>query len=336
MNVFKVVLLIIVNIHYIYAFIDGIYCGRENCYEVLGVNRDSTREEITKAYRKLARKFHPDVHRDEEAKQTATARFQVIASAYEVLRDEESRKDYNYMLDNPDEVYRHYYHYYRRIYAPKVDVRIVLVVTISVISAIQYWAAQSRYKEAIDYFLTVPKYRLKAQEIAKEDGLLNNNSATKRRNRFKTREEIKLEEENILRKIIEEKMDIKGAYSKPTVYDILWVQLVCLPYTIAQFVYFYIRWFYKFVIMKEEYGEEEKMYIIRRNMKLSSSQWSQLSDEEKEEYLELQLWKKEAFDVWKQERDDEQKAKLAESASYKRYRRWMRKGGPGAITFLDD
>ncbi|RWS17723.1 dnaJ subfamily C member 25 homolog-like protein [Dinothrombium tinctorium] len=278
-----------------------------NCH-LLGVTRDSSKDEITKAYRKLARRYHPDVHRGEEAKKIASEKFTLIASAYEVLRDEESRKDYNYMLDNPDEVYRHYYHYYRRIYAPKVDVRIVIVVTITVVSGIQYWAAFSRYKEAIDYFLTVPKYRLKATEIAKEEGLL----------------------------IIEEKMDIKGAYSKPSIHDILWVQLICLPYTTAMYIYFYIRWFYKFGILKEEYGEEEKMYIIRRNMKLSSNQWAALPDEEKQEYLDLNLWEKSVFEQWKQKKDDETKAKLAESASYKRYRRWMRKGGPGTISFIED
>lgn len=41
------------------------------------------------------------------------------------------------MLDNPDEMYYHYYQYYRRRYAPKVDVRIVITIIISLISLAQ-------------------------------------------------------------------------------------------------------------------------------------------------------------------------------------------------------
>lgn len=56
--------------------------------------------------------------------------------------------------------------------APKVDVRIVLVATITVISIIQYYSAWTNYEEAIKYLVSVPKYRIQATEIAKEDGLL--------------------------------------------------------------------------------------------------------------------------------------------------------------------
>lgn len=71
----------------------GIYCGSENCYDILNVTRDSSRNEISKNYRQLARIYHPDMREtgDEEM-------FKKIANAYETLKDEESRKDYDYML----------------------------------------------------------------------------------------------------------------------------------------------------------------------------------------------------------------------------------------------
>merc|ERR1711973_909299 len=105
----------------VHGFIEGLYCGKENCYDVLGVTRDSSKAEISKAYRKLARKFHPDRYKGKDAE----AKFQLIATAYETLKDDEQRNDYNYMLDNPEETYRHYYYYYRHRVAPKVDVRVV-------------------------------------------------------------------------------------------------------------------------------------------------------------------------------------------------------------------
>merc|ERR1712154_18489 len=91
------------------AFIDGLYCGEENCYDILGVTRESTKNEVQKSYRKLAKKWHPDRHKTEADKEKATKMFQKLANAYEILTDEEQRNDYDYMLDNPDEYYSHYY-----------------------------------------------------------------------------------------------------------------------------------------------------------------------------------------------------------------------------------
>ena len=71
--------------------------------------------------------------------------------------------------------------------------------TISVISMVQYYSSWTNYEDAIKYIMTVPKYRIKATEIAKEDGLLK--AATdKKANRGKTKEQIKEQEESVLRK----------------------------------------------------------------------------------------------------------------------------------------
>ena len=61
-------------------------------YKVLGVDRSATAAEIKKAYRKLARKFHPDVNPDNaEAEQ----RFKEIQEAYAVLSNADQRKQYD-------------------------------------------------------------------------------------------------------------------------------------------------------------------------------------------------------------------------------------------------
>ena len=70
-----------------------IYCGDMNCYEVLGVSRDSSKKDISKAYRKLAGKWHPDMFRTEEEKEIAEKKFMQIATAYETLREDESRAE---------------------------------------------------------------------------------------------------------------------------------------------------------------------------------------------------------------------------------------------------
>ena len=60
-------------------------------YKIMGVDRDATQEDIKRAYRKLARKYHPDVSKEESAQ----AKFQEMQEAYEVLRDPEKRAAYD-------------------------------------------------------------------------------------------------------------------------------------------------------------------------------------------------------------------------------------------------
>src|ERR1041384_2995791 len=66
-------------------------------YEVLGVKRDASDDDVKKAYRKLARKFHPDLNPGDK---TAEGRFKELQEAYDVLSDPENRKLYDQYGDN--------------------------------------------------------------------------------------------------------------------------------------------------------------------------------------------------------------------------------------------
>ncbi|XP_053699057.1 dnaJ homolog subfamily C member 25 homolog [Sabethes cyaneus] len=307
--------------------LEGLYCGKENCYELLNVNRDSTRQEISRNYRQLAKKYHPDVHRGGTAKHEAEDMFKRIARAYEILREEGSRLDYNYMLDNPNEYYSHFYRYYRR--HTSIDVRIVIFVCISIVSAVQYITRIQRYEEAIKYFMTVPKYRNKAIQMMNDEGLKK--ISTCKLSRSAQREE---SEKNI-RRVIEENLDIQGAYAKPRITDILWVKIVLLPYTVYKMLKWNIVWIYKFSILRQPYGNEEKLYLIRKNMSLGVNQFSAIDNKKIEEYMQQELWIKSNFTVWKSEQEEEAKRQMADNPRYKAYRRYMKNRGPQRIAFED-
>src|SRR5436305_252893 len=66
-------------------------------YEVLGVGRKAEQKDIKSAYRKLARKYHPDVNPSDKA---AEAKFKEVSEAYEVLSDPEKRKMYDQFGSN--------------------------------------------------------------------------------------------------------------------------------------------------------------------------------------------------------------------------------------------
>jgi curved DNA-binding protein len=66
---------------------------QKDYYQILGLNRDASEDEIKKAYRKLALKYHPDHHPDDPGSEE---KFKKINEAYAVLGDPEKRKEYEY------------------------------------------------------------------------------------------------------------------------------------------------------------------------------------------------------------------------------------------------
>lgn len=70
----------------------------KNYYDILGVSKTASQDEIKSAYRKLAKQYHPDFHPNDAA---AAEKFKEINEANAVLSDEEKRKQYDFELEHP-------------------------------------------------------------------------------------------------------------------------------------------------------------------------------------------------------------------------------------------
>ena len=66
---------------------------KKDYYEILGVSKTATDDELKKAYRKMAKKYHPDANPDN--KEAAEAKFKEVNEAYEVLSNPQKRKSLN-------------------------------------------------------------------------------------------------------------------------------------------------------------------------------------------------------------------------------------------------
>lgn len=67
--------------------------AKKDYYEVLGLDKNATSDEIKKAYRKLSKKYHPDLNKDNKEK--AAEKFKEVAQAYEILSDPQKRETYD-------------------------------------------------------------------------------------------------------------------------------------------------------------------------------------------------------------------------------------------------
>lgn len=118
-----------------------------------------------------------------------------IARAYEVLRDPETRADYDAMLERPDARLDAYYRYYRRRVAVhvrtgtawlrsqslsagaagsvQVDPRLVIVALLVLLSGVQYWNARRKYRTAVQFLLRYEPARQRLLKLVDERGLMH-------------------------------------------------------------------------------------------------------------------------------------------------------------------
>lgn len=131
----------------------NVFCGKFDCYKILGFDYESfvgktppDSKVITKHYRRLSREWHPDKSKHKQAKN----RFVKINRAYQVLTNEETRKEYDYMRYDQEAYYHKYGTSILFSYAPKSDVTFVLLLIIILANVFSWYSQKHRWQLVAD------------------------------------------------------------------------------------------------------------------------------------------------------------------------------------------
>jgi DnaJ domain len=139
------------------------------CTLICRLKENAELSEIITSYRKLAREWHPDRTKHPRAK--AEKVFSDVAHAYEILRNPESRKDYDYALRHPEEfTYNHAKYFYRQFYTRHVRFNPVLVVlfTLACWSAFEWASRSMTFNEAVKQAKELPEYKQNLKRLKEE------------------------------------------------------------------------------------------------------------------------------------------------------------------------
>ncbi|XP_022723690.1 chaperone protein dnaJ 50-like isoform X1 [Durio zibethinus] len=255
----------------------SIYCDEDDCYDLLGVSQNANASEIKKAYYKLSLKYHPDKNPDPESRKL----FVKIANAYEILKDEATREQYDYAIAHPEEVFYNTARYYHAYYGHKTDPRAVLVGLLLILSAFQYLNRWTRYNQAVDMVKKTPAYknRLRALELERSGGTTNKKKSNKQMDNRKKEEDLSKELE----------LDIKGA-EKPSIWELIVVRFILLPYTIGKLLLWYVCWFWRYKVKRAPYSWEDAAYLTRNSLRVPLEAWLNIDESTKEDLIQRRLW----------------------------------------------
>lgn len=248
----------------------ALYCKTDNCYDLLGIKRSATKSEVRRAFRKLSSEVHPDKNPNNEQ---ALETFRKLNSAYEALIDDDKRRKYNDFLDNPAKHWDYLVQNEQFVYAPKSNVLFVIVFLIAVSTGLHWLNMNYTYHSTIQKMKESVEYK---RQVAKL---------------MKSNKEVKTKEQ--AEKLID--LDIVGL-KKPDWRDLFVFKLVEVPKFLFAKAKVNVKWFVDYKVRKLEYTDEDKLYLIAKNLMLSDEEVQKLSPKKKDEYLKKELWQKEKAD----------------------------------------
>ena len=292
----------------------NVFCGTDNCYDVLGVERADNITVISKAYRQLSKTVHPDkVHPDK--RMNVTEQFRLISKAYEVLKGNESRPSFDFYLDHP----RSYFkatgkHAWRAL--PKAHPILVLLLSMLFLSGVMHYVQISKHERARNLLQEQVRAGLGPSKGGTKLSADLHNKAVRLYEAHCKANGVKLNGSPFSSPAAKEQMagdavydkvcgqvlqDIQdwGEYAMPIWQDDLFV-IKCFtsyPGQLAQWWTTYRRRH----LSGQPLTAEDKGDMARGMV--GASAWAELSDKERQAALEARVYESAGYDAWLQQRE---------------------------------
>lgn len=288
-----------------------LYCGADDCYEVLGLTRNTDAADSKKAYRRLAMKWHPDKHSGSDE---SYEMFNKISKANEIISDEQLRAAYDYFLDHPDDHYTHLYQYYHAVYSPKTPIWVVVAGTLAFLSVLQYVNASWRYSRLMGAIRFQPSFKRRVNEVFEAEAASAKGKLSKL--------ERELLKERVEERVFEDEVEIGGeGFAKPPISKLIGVRAALLPYSAVVGLHDNFRWFWRFSVKNEKYGDEERAYLTRNVLSISEGCWPGLDEARRQDLVSRELWIPEHLQQYAAQQQEDLQQRRAQSGAYKRAKR---------------
>ncbi len=311
-----------------------VFCGSRDCYTLLGVENEANTTTISKAYRKISRSIHPDKVREASQKANATEMFRIVAKAYEVLGGNETRPNYDYYLEHGS---RSYYRFAdgRGVWKalPKTPAWFVIIAALALASWFWHIVQMQKHNRArgmlrrqivekwdknsgaTDIAMNLEKKAVKAYESVLRESK-DPADKGKVKGLYSSQGRSRIAKDEAFLKIVDDLLnDIAdwGEYYKPERKHLLIVRCFFIPHMLFAFGVKYHRRYISSTPLSDEEKEEMCLEMV------GFTTWDQLTKEEKKEAVELEVWKSEAYDKWREDRE-------AKYFNSKKFRRQVRRG----------
>lgn len=244
----------------------ALFCGDDNCFDILGITRNATKAQVRRAYRKLSSAKHPDKRPGDKG---ALDEFRRIGNAYETLTDDAKRAKYEDFLDNPGKYWQYLMANAKDVYRPKSNVFLVITGIIGIITLIHWLNMNNSYKQTLARMKDSLEFKRQVSRLVK-----SKQAATKE------------EAEAMIN------LDVVGL-EEPHWKNLIIFKIIALPPTFFKYLLWNLNWFVSYKIRKLQYSPADQQYLIMKNMHLNEQQWGSIPDKEKKAYMDEQLWETE-------------------------------------------
>ncbi|KNC87613.1 hypothetical protein SARC_00313 [Sphaeroforma arctica JP610] len=314
-------LVLLAQIADVQALYEGMYCGKENCYDVLGVTRgEIIKKDLNKVCRNKLREFHPDknlaAQHDKELRAKLEKDWEKYSIACETIRDDDKRKEYDHLLDNPDEFFYAWWYYHRPRVSTTIDVGFVIIVLLTVISLGQFYFINQSFEISVNEILfdnDKLRHNLSARAEREGHGALLRNK--------KGKPVSKDEQKKVLYDLYADDIGLEANLDRYEWDDVLWVRLFVWIVKLPLFVYHTVKYFIRHWVMDCEYNDDEQEYMTRKRMLISRKNWERHTQDYKDSLIAKELWNEANWKAYREEQEEQVAAYFLSNSEMKQYKK---------------